>query len=63
VPPPPGSSPGGAHPAAWPAGTLDGTCHLGSAQTLLPSWYAAGYLAAPDDETYNGIVLIKLDSC
>ncbi len=54
VPPPPPGSAGGAQPNAWPAGTLDGTCHFGNAQTSLPAWYAQGYLAAPDDEVYNG---------
>jgi len=33
---------------------LDGTCHYSNAQPNLPSWYANGFLAAPDDETYNG---------
>jgi hypothetical protein len=31
-----------------------GTCSLGAATPDLPSWYANGYLAAADDETYNG---------
>lgn len=31
-----------------------GTCGLANAQTDYPAWYANGYLAAPDDETYNG---------
>lgn len=59
MPPPPTGSEGGAQPNAWPAGTLDGTCHYGSAQSVLPAWYAAGYLAGADDETYNGKKLVS----